>query len=351
VIVIRRHIGGDIVPEIQLSQRWLDGIPLYRPALSSQGTPWPPFAALGLAPLGLLARGSLPVAIAVWSAISVACLAIALVLVRRWGGWRTAALAFAATAVPIQTNFEHRNVNTILLVLVVAAAADLEDGRDRRAGLWLGLAAAIKAFPALLIPYLAMQRRWRAFGIASAVAAGGTLLALAPYGASGEGGGALSNAADWLQSSLAQDRWQLSINDQSLRALVLRMGGTPALALGFAVLCGAVILVSAGTRSRDALSGLGAVLLASVLAAPIAWIHYYVLAFPGWAAVLRNAPSHFGRTRGTALILAAIATSGCLTIGPRFLRHALLQGSVYAWGSLVLLAAVEWSGRHQAKLG
>ncbi len=348
MIVIRRHIGGDIVPEIQLSQRWLDGIPLYRPALSSQGTPWPPFAALGLAPLGLLARVSLPVAIAVWSAISVACLAIAMVLVRRWGGWRTAALAFAATAVPLQTNFEHRNVNTILLVLVVAAAADLEDGRERRAGLWLGLAAAIKAFPALLIPYLAMQRRWRAFGIATAVAAGGTLLALAPYGA---GEGALSNAVDWLQSSLAQDRWQLSINDQSLRALVLRMGGTPTLALGFAVLCAAVILVSAGTRSWDALSGLGAVLLASVLAAPIAWIHYYVLAFPGWAAVLWNTPSHVGRARATALILAAVATSGFLTIGPRFLRHALLQGSVYAWGSLVLLAALEWSGRHQAKLG
>src|SRR5256886_16514262 len=110
VILIRRHIGGDIVPEIQLSQRWLDGIPLYRPALSSQGTPWPPFAALGLAPLGLLARVSLPVAIAVCSAISVACLAIAMVLVRRWGGWRTARLAFAAPAGPMPANFLHRNV-------------------------------------------------------------------------------------------------------------------------------------------------------------------------------------------------------------------------------------------------
>ena len=346
VIVIRRHYGGDIVPEIQLSQRWIDGLPLYRPALSSQGTPWPPFAAMALAPLGLLARVSLPGAVAVWSAISVACLAIAVVLARRWGGWRTAVLAFVATAVPIQTNFEHRNVNTILLVLVVAAAVDLEDARERRAGLWLGLAAAIKAFPALLIPYLAMQRRWRAFGVATAVAAGGTLLALAPYGAGG-----LSNAADWLQSSLTPERWQLSVNDQSLRALVLRMGGTPTLALGLAVLCAAGVLVSAGTRTWDALSGLGAVLLASVLATPIAWTHYYALAFPGWAAVIRNSPSHFGRVRGTALIFAAVATSGFLTVGPRSLRHALLAGSVYAWGSLVLLVVLEWSGRHQAKLG
>ena len=324
VIVIRRRYGGDIVPEIQLSQRWIDGLPLYRPALSSQGTPWPPFAAMALAPLGLLARVSLPGAVAVWSAISVACLAIAVVLARRWGGWRTAALAFVATAVPIQTNFEHRNVNTILLVLVVAAAVDLEDARERRAGLWLGLAAALKAFPALLIAYLA----------------------LAPYGAGG-----LSNAADWLQSSLTPERWQLSVNDQSLRALVLRMGGTPTLALGLAALCAAGVLVSAGTRTWDALSGLGAVLLASVLATPIAWTHYYVLAFPGWAAVMRNWPSHFGRARGSALICAAVATSGFMTVGPRSLRHALLAGSVYAWGSLVLLVVLEWSGRHQTKLG
>jgi hypothetical protein len=161
----------------------------------------------------------------------------------------------------------------------------------------------------------------------------------------------VSNAADWLQSSLAQDRWQLSLNDQSLRALVLRIGGAPTVALGLAALCAVVVLVSAGTRSWDALSGLGTVLLASVLAAPIAWIHYYVLAFPGWAAVLRNTPSHVGRVRGTALIIAAIATSGVLTIGPRSLRLALLQGSVYAWGSLGLLAVLEWSARHQAKLG
>src|SRR5207245_10878136 len=99
----------------------------------------------------------------------------------------------------MQTNFEHRNVNTILLVLVVAAAADLEDGREGRAGLWLGLAAAIKAFPALLIPYLAMQRRWRAFGVATAVSAGGTLFALPPYGS---GGAALIKPADWLPTSL-----------------------------------------------------------------------------------------------------------------------------------------------------
>jgi alpha-1,2-mannosyltransferase len=340
VIVIRRHYGGDIVPEIFLSQRWIDGLPLYVPALSTEGTPWPPFAALLLAPLGLLARFSLPVAIAAWSAISVACLGLAVFLARRWGGWRTAALAFAATAVPIQTNFEHRNVNAILLLLVVAAAADLESGRDGRAGLWVGLAAAIKAFPALLIPYLALQQRWRAFGIATAIAGAGTLLALLPYGVTG----ALSNAGDWLQSSMAQNRWPVSVSDQSLRAVIMRIGGTPAVALGLAALCATVTLIYAGTRTRDALSGLGAVLLAALVAAPIAWVHYYTLAFPGWAALLRRWPIAFGRVRG-ALLLAGIATSGVLTIGPRSLRHGLLAVGVYVWGALVLLVVLGWLTR------
>src|SRR2546423_4880833 len=111
VIVIRRHYGGDIVPEIQLSQRWIDGLPLYRPALSSQGTPWPPFAAMALAPLGLLARVSLPGAVAVWGAISDACPAIPVVLARGWGGLRIAVVGVVPTAGPIQTKLEHRDVN------------------------------------------------------------------------------------------------------------------------------------------------------------------------------------------------------------------------------------------------
>jgi alpha-1,2-mannosyltransferase len=355
IIVIRRPYGGDIVPEILLSQRWLDGLALYRPALSTQGTPWPPFAALALAPLGLLARVSLPVAIAVWSALSVTCLAIAVLAARRLAGgvvgWRIVGLALAATAVPIETNFEHRNVNTILLLLIIAAAVDLEHARDRRAGLWVGLAAAIKAFPALLIPYFAIQRRWSAFGVAVAVAAGGTLLALVPYGPAG----AWQNVIDWLQSSFGQAHWQLSVNDQSLRALVLRLGGTPALAVGVAALCALLVLISAGTRAWDALSGLGAVLLASVLAAPIAWTHYYVLAFPAWLAVLRNStvplPVRDGlRSRRVLLIVAAVATSGVLTIGPRSLRHLVLETSAYAWGSLLVLAVLEWSARRSPRV-
>ena len=337
VVVIRMRHGGDIVPEIALSQRWLDGEPLYRPALSEYGTPWPPFAAVVLVPLALLARASLSVATAAWSVLSVACLLVALVVARRWG-WRAAILALLATAVPIQTNFEHRNVNTVLLALVVAAAADLEEARDARAGLWLGLATAIKAFPAVLLAYLAVRGQWRALAVATAVAGGGTLLALAPYGPAG----AAAAAGDWLGSSFDQGRWLVVPSNQSLHALVLRLGGTPAVAAVLAALCVGGALLLARSRERGVLPGLGATTLAAILATPVAWVHYYVLAFPAWAAVAPGFTGRFKRGRDVAFMVAALATSGWLTVGPRPLRRALLGGSVYAWGALVLLALLAW---------
>lgn len=337
IVVSRMPYGGDIVPEIALSQRWLDGAPLYRPALSAYGTPWPPFAAVVLVPLALLARVSLPVATAAWSVFSVACLVAALALARRWG-WKTAIIAVLATAVPIQTNFEHRNVNTVLLALVVAAAADLEDARDARAGLWLGLATAIKAFPALLLVYLAVRGQWRALAVATAVAAGGTLLALAPYGPAGGG----AAAADWLGSSFDQGRWLIGPSNQSLHALVLRLGGTPPVAAGLAALCVGGALLLARFRARGVLPGLGATTLAAILATPIAWVHYYVLAFPAWAAVAPGFTGRLKRGRDVAFVVAALATSGWLTVGPRPLRQALLGERIYAWGALVLLALLAW---------
>ena len=334
VVVLRIHHGGDVVPEIALSERWLSGEPLYQSDLPFQGTRWPPLALVALVPFALIARASLAVAAAAWSVFGVACLGVAVALARRWG-WKAAILALACTAVPLQTNFEHRNMNTVLLALVVAAAADLDEARETRAGLWLGLATALKVFPALLLVYLAVRGHWRALAVATAVAAGGTLLALAPYGAAGGS----AAAGNWLRLSLDQTQWQLATSDQSLRALVLRLGGPLEAALGVAAVClGASLIVA------RPLPGLGAMTLAAVLASPIAWVHYYVLAFPAWLAVLQRVDDRKGGGglggRGVALAFAAAATSGWLTVGPRPLRALLLGGSIYAWGGLVLLALV-----------
>jgi alpha-1,2-mannosyltransferase len=332
VIALRWNHIGDVAHEIALADRWLRGESLYTTVVPGQGSLWPPFAALALLPYALLARIDLSLAAGVWSLVGVVCLVASVVLASRWGT-RAALLALLAVAMPVQTNFEHHNANTILLVLVMEGAVDLLDHSDRRAGLWFGLAAALKAFPVVLILYLAFARRWRAFGAAIVVAVVATLLPLLRYGPGG-----FAAIGDWLRVGLDQGQWQLATSDQSLRALALRFGATPGLAIAFAIVPLAVAaLIAVRHRGRlGDLPAVGAGTLAAVIASPLAWVHYYVLAYPAWVAVL----SDRARTavfRKAAVWVAAIATSGLLTAGQGPVRRALLGATVYAWGGLLLL--------------
>ena len=56
----------------------------------------------------------------------------------------------------------------LLLALVLGAAALLRSGRPALAGALVGTAAAIKAYPALVLPYLVYRRRWKAAAAAAA---------------------------------------------------------------------------------------------------------------------------------------------------------------------------------------
>src|SRR3989442_11563262 len=182
VIPIGIHKGGDFTQELGQSERLLHGLPLYE-AQSDKGMWWPPFTALGLVPFAVVARSSLPLAKASWAALNVCCLGWALVLARRWTtSWRPIVLALAAVAKPLQSNFEHLNVTPILLGLIVATAAELEQRREARAGGWVGLATAIKGFPALVLLCFLVRRRWRGLAAGLAVASGLTAAPSLPYG-------------------------------------------------------------------------------------------------------------------------------------------------------------------------
>src|SRR5207244_2664073 len=164
------------------SERLLRVIPLYVENPRS-GIWWPPFTALGLVPFALVARWSLALAKAGWAALNVFSLGWSVARARAWTtGWTPVVLALAAVGKPLQSNYEHLNLTPILLALIVATAADLEARHDGRAGWWIGLATAIKGFPALLLLYLAYRGRWRACATGLAVAAGLTLGAMLPLG-------------------------------------------------------------------------------------------------------------------------------------------------------------------------
>jgi alpha-1,2-mannosyltransferase len=254
-------------------------------------------------------------------------------------------LALAAVGTPLQSNFEYLNLTPILLALVVAAAAELEAGRDARAGAWIGLATAIKVFPALLLVYLAYRRRWRGVATGIAVAGGLTVGAMLSDGPVG----AIRAVGDWLRLS-TQEQMFARLASQSLSGFTSFFGWPPVAAWLARVAClgGVWIALRRTAHDIDPVHEVGVVTLLAILLSPIAWPYYYLLALPAWVGVLaRPAPyTRLGRhLRVGTLFLAAILTSGALTLGLHPPVFSLVGNATYTWGGLVLLTVLIAEGR------
>jgi alpha-1,2-mannosyltransferase len=348
---IRR--GGDLEAHFAEARLWMAQLPVYADT-PHVGVWWPPFAVLLVVPFALLGAASPVLAKGSFALVSVLCIAWSVARVPR-ATWRPVILGLAAVALPLHRNFEDLNLNALLLALVVAAAADLDSGREVRAGAWIGAAAALKVFPGLLLVYLAARRRWRGLGAGLLVAGGLTISAMLPYGLAG----AVTAVGDWIGAS-APTGWTVRGSNQSLAALATRLhGGTPLLA---ALDLAAILLALAALRrlngggdggrrgrgddgggGRGGVAGGGAfaevavVTLLAVLLSPIAWVHYFLLLFPAWLVALhRPADGPWGVLRP----LAAVLTSGLLTVWSLASRAALFELSIYTWGALLLLAAL-----------
>src|SRR5690242_16721772 len=336
-VVLAAHKSGDFYADMLLAERWLEGQPLYGPNVSSAvGAPWPPFGTLALVPFALLARVSVVASKALWAAVGMMCLGWSALVAHRWTrDWGLVTVALLAVAMPIQGNVEHGNLALILLGVLMAALVDWDAGRDTRAGVWLGVAAALKAYPLALLAYAVYRRRWRAAAAGGVTVAVLTGLPLLRYG----WGGATATLAEWLR--LGRDAGALlRISGQSVQQLVGRMGGSSFLAMGAAA---ALLILTALALSRvreplPAARELGAAALAATMCAPISWPHGYVLAFPAWIALLgRTPPLPDARVWRAALAFAWVLTSGVLTYGTYAWRQSVLATSIYAWGGALIL--------------
>jgi alpha-1,2-mannosyltransferase len=285
------HKGGDLEIFLEGGRRWLAGSPLYAGSGPGTGFIGPPFQALFFAPFSRLAADHEAAARLLWHLVNVVALAAG----TRWwfvasredarrSIWRAPAVLFAlaAIALPAQTNFEHQNMNPLLLALTGAAALLLVRGRDGWAGIVIGGATALKAFPALLVVYLAISRSWRA--TTAALLSAGLLTAA---GALRYGARSLQVFGDWIAIN-REGWWPDRPQNQSIHAAVARLGwGDPAVVTSAASLTLVVLLgVLTWRRLRpighdDAIADKLALWLgAAVLISPIAWDHYWVLMLP-----------------------------------------------------------------------
>jgi hypothetical protein len=154
---------------------------------------YPPLAADLFAPFTLLGYAA---AKRVWTALTLAAIAGAMVVLARALRWRPARetvlalVAFACVFHPLVLHLERGQADALtLLAVALALRAPIRDGRDTIAsGLWLALGSVLKPNVAGLLPFLVLRRRWRALGGFAAGAAGAAVATVALHGMDGLAG-------------------------------------------------------------------------------------------------------------------------------------------------------------------
>ncbi len=326
----------------------------------------PPFQAVFFSPLAAIAGVSPQAAKLLWHVTGIACLIAGIAFTARaW--WMARAdlglppmpylpallLPLLAVLVPAQTNFEHQNMNALLLALIAAATWCLLAGSTGTAGMLIGVAAALKVFPALLIGVLVLRGRWRAALVASAVGIGLTLLPLPLYGSS-----AYARLIDDF-SRLATSGFPVRVNNQSLVAALDRLVNTAesvgvredaqlTLIHGMAAGVLLITLIGAILKTRRVAPAIAiqipAAVTVAVLLSPIAWDHYWLLLLPAFVAIYDSSDERLLGTAGRYLFwIPTIMLAGLspLTLGSHGFNVARSL-SAYTVAALIAFAALTW---------
>ncbi|MEU8586045.1 glycosyltransferase 87 family protein [Streptomyces sp. NPDC048664] len=307
------------------------------------GTPYgftyPPFAALSMLPMAFVGENTAIVGALV---LNLAALSVVLWILfgprlRRhgWFGWALAVCALALFE-PLRDTFSFGQVNLLLLALVLTDAWLLSTGRDRRAGVGIGLAAAIKLTPAVFIALLLLARRWRAAALATAVAAAATLLAH----------WAVPGPSHYYWTQAVWDTTRVGrldyVSNQSLQGVIARLaapGEPDRTAWELAVLA---VLAVWGLRARralragDWLSAFALTGLTSCLISPITWVHHLVWLLPSFAVLVRER-----RLRVAGALYAVMCTSVVwLWFDDASGIGGFLGSNTYVWVTLGLLCGL-----------
>ena len=364
--------GGDAAVFFEGGRRFLHAEPLYAGSSAADGFIGPPFQAMFFAPFAAVASASPVAAKLLWHALNLACLGLGVWLsmktwdavrgqiglpVRSWLPMLFAPLA--AILLPLQTNFEHQNMNALLLALLAGATWQLTLGSAAVAGLFIGMATALKAFPALAIVYLAARRYWTA--AIAATASAFVLSVVMPTAVYGVAGFSDLARTFW---RLGSSGWPIRGNNQSLVAALDRVTlGLSPVSVDYTVrgaadapptmiLFGAVavllvaafvvILVRTPRRARTVPAEVAAVTVLAILLSPIAWDHYWTMMFPAFLIVHDSRDDRLlGRAGDYAFWAAAMLTTGLspLTLGKSGFDVAR-DCSVYTIAALILYACL-----------
>ena len=373
--------AGDFEAYHEAGRRLLADRPLYEGSAIASGFVGPPAQALLFVPL---AGWDVVVSRLFWFALNLALLGYA---VTTWCGllgpqasaassrdaasdepaWRRGArllttrwpaLSLLAIAYPLQTQFEHQNLNVVLLALAAYSADALLRHRPGAAGAVIGIAAALKIYPVLALVWLAARRQWRA--VATGVAAAGALT-VAPALLRGWQG-FMTDVVDF--QALTSSGWPTRRASQSLVAMWGRylIGESPdgyetltlaqplvlSLVVGTALLVILPLAIVAWRRapSTSALvEELACVGGLAILLSPIAWEHYWVGFLPLFLVLATHAAG--ARTSWqsrSARIAFWIGLIGITVLSRPIVgwhgARAVRAWSVMTWAGLIMCVAL-----------
>lgn len=218
---------------------------------------------------------------------------------------RPAATLALAFYFPVMANMLLGQLGLLLFCLIALAWLALDQGRDRIAGCWLGLALLLKLFTGLLFVWLALTGRWKTLAWGVGIYLAGMALALLIFGT--------HNHLDWLRAIAAHGAgamtWNASLQGVFERYLgagdVVSHFSLPWLVLALRALAwglAAFALVWLSCQPGSFTAGFALSLPLMLLLAPLGWIYYFPLLLLSAALLWRETNSTRIKT-GLALAL------------------------------------------------
>jgi Glycosyltransferase family 87 len=218
----------------------------------------------------------------IWTAVSAALLVVALISLSSHSNLRWAFLALGILYPPVLSNIVLGQSKIVILALLVLTMDFAEQEEHGPAGACLALATLLRIFPALLLGYFALKRRWRLLLWTVAWGAVGLALTFALLGPASIIGFLAALPA------LADPRWQTNENQFGLASVIYRNTNSYMLAaIGPAIILALTIKATRGKDDQWSLLSLWIVTALALL--PVLWPYDLVILLIPFACVTRNA--------------------------------------------------------------
>lgn len=318
------------------------------------GFDYPPLVALLVTPLAWVPPHTAAV---IWLLTGVAATLAGAIIVARTllpESWPRTELAVLATFLfaPATYNLWHGQMNPIIFLLLALALREWVRGRQTWCGALIGIAAAIKLAPVVLLVLFVRRRWWRGMAAGAGVVALSAGAGIAAFG--------VHTMSEYIHSVLPvlsrDDGWLYNQSwsgamDRLLNHSVLQFQAPVLAARVPALLLSAAGVVAAGWVVRPGLQDVerrgaefGAAVLAMLLAGTITWYAHDIHLLIPLAAGARLVWAHPAQTRPLAAALAASALAVAV-LAPVLIAMATMPALVAIsrgalWWPLLQLASV-----------